>query len=97
MKSGSDDLDFNIQRLGLWIRYNQKSAISPNEWKELQIKPPPKLTGDLFVGIKYGHVVRMWPCRLQRGPKMEKSSWKGSVAGKSCGNGLDDEISQQLA
>lgn len=52
---GSDDLDFNIQRLGLWIRYNQKSAISPNEWKELQIKPPPKLTGDLFVGIKYGH------------------------------------------
>ncbi|WP_254280838.1 hypothetical protein [Finegoldia magna] len=25
---GTDDLDFNIQRLGLWIRYNQKSAIT---------------------------------------------------------------------
>lgn len=29
---GDDDIDFNIQRLGLWIRYNQKSAISETEW-----------------------------------------------------------------
>ena len=33
---GEDELDFMIQRLGLWIKYNQKSAISENEWKELQ-------------------------------------------------------------
>ena len=52
---GNDDLDFNIQRLGLWIQYNQKSAISENEWKELHVDTIPKLKGKLFVGIKYGH------------------------------------------
>jgi phage terminase large subunit-like protein len=52
---GDDDLDFNIQRLGLWIKYNQKSVISQNEWEELKIDKLPKLKGKLFVGIKYGH------------------------------------------
>src|SRR5690625_4070883 len=52
---GTDDLDFNIQRLGLWIQYNQKSAISENEWKELHVDEFPKLKGKLFVGIKYGY------------------------------------------
>src|SRR5690625_1576919 len=52
---GNDDLDFNIQRLGLWIQYNQKSAISENEWKELHVDSLPKFKGKLFAGIKYGH------------------------------------------
>ena len=52
---GDDDLDFNVQRLGLWIKYNQKSVISQNEWEELKIDKLPKLKGKLFVGIKYGH------------------------------------------
>lgn len=52
---GSDSIDFNIQRLGLWLRYNQKSAISKAEWEELQCAALPKLSGKLFVGIKYGH------------------------------------------
>ncbi len=52
---GTDDIDFNIQRLGLWLRYNQKSAISKREWEELQVEQLPKLKGKLFVGIKYGH------------------------------------------
>lgn len=52
---GDDDIDFNIQRLGLWIQYNQKSAISENEWKELNVDTLPKLKGKLFVGIKYGY------------------------------------------
>ena len=51
---GTDDVDFNIQRLGLWLRYNQKSAISKAEWGELECPKLPKLTGKLFVGIKYG-------------------------------------------
>ena len=51
---GPDEVDFNIQRLGLWIRYNQKSEISKREWDELQCKALPPLTGKLFVGIKYG-------------------------------------------
>ena len=52
---GDDDLDFNVQRLGLWVKYNQKSVISANEWEELKIDKLPKLKGKLFVGIKYGH------------------------------------------
>lgn len=51
---GSDDIDFNIQRLGLWIRYNLKSAISATEWGALQEKALPSLKGQLFAGIKYG-------------------------------------------
>lgn len=52
---GEDRTDFNIQRLGLWLAYNQKSAISRNEWDALQAAKLPKLTGPLFVGIKFGH------------------------------------------
>lgn len=52
---GSDLIDFNIQRLGLWLRYNQKSAISENEWMDLKAKTLPVLKGRLFAGIKYSH------------------------------------------
>lgn len=52
---GTDIIDFNIQRLGLWIKYNQKSAISENEWRELKVNALPVLKGPLFVGIKYGN------------------------------------------
>ena len=52
---GPDEIDFNIQRLGLWIKYNQKSAISKVEWEELQVDRLPKLKGLLCVGIKFGH------------------------------------------
>lgn len=52
---GNDDLDFNIQRLGFWIRYNLQSAISKAEWEELAEKKLPKLESRLYVGIKYGH------------------------------------------
>lgn len=52
---GTDDVDFNIQRLGLWLKYNQKSAISKTEWAEMKAKTLPKLTGPMFVGIKYGN------------------------------------------
>lgn len=51
---GDDEVDFNIQRLGLWIRYNQKSAISKVDWDNLIVNKIPKFKGKLFVGIKYG-------------------------------------------
>jgi len=51
---GDDNTDFNIQRLGLWIKYNQKSAISRNEWETLQVDKVPKFTGQLFAGVKFG-------------------------------------------
>jgi len=52
---GNDDVDFNIQRLGLWISYSLKSEISEKEWLNLQIEDEIELKGKLFVGIKYGH------------------------------------------
>ena len=52
---GDDVIDFNIQRLGLWIKYNQKSAITKAEWTALQVEKLPKCIGKLSVGIKYGH------------------------------------------
>lgn len=51
----TDDVDFNIQRLGLWLKYNQKSAITKAEWESLAVKTLPEFTGKLFVGIKYSH------------------------------------------
>lgn len=51
---GEDEIDFNIQRLGLWIKYSLKSEISEAEWLELKTETLPKLKGKLFVGIKYG-------------------------------------------
>lgn len=51
---GNDDIDFMIQRLGYWIRYSLKSAISAAEWAQLQEKTLPDIKGKLFAGIKYG-------------------------------------------
>lgn len=50
---GDDEIDFNIQRLGLWITYNQKSIISKNEWLDLQVDVLPTIKGLLSVGIKF--------------------------------------------
>lgn len=52
---GEDKLDHNVQRLGYWPKYNQKSAISEREWKALKVNRLPVLKGKLFVGIKYGN------------------------------------------
>lgn len=50
-----DETDFNIQRLGLWLKYNQKSAISRKEWDALMVTKPPKFVGPLYVAVKFGH------------------------------------------
>lgn len=49
-----DVIDFNIQRLGLWISYNQASAISRAEWQRLQVDEDLDISGKLYVGVKYG-------------------------------------------
>lgn len=51
---GSDEIDFNIQRLGWWSTYNQKSAISKLDWDAIKTNELPKLKGRLFAGVKYG-------------------------------------------
>ena len=53
-KNEESQLDDNIQRLGYWVSYNQKSAISRNEWRDCIISSP-KLSENhaLFFGVKY--------------------------------------------
>lgn len=55
---GEDDkVDDNIQRLGLWLTYSQKSAISRREWEEYKVnKPELKTPVRLFYGVKYAKV-----------------------------------------
>lgn len=50
----SDDIDFNIQRLGHWLSYSQASEFSKQEWENLKVSSVPKFKNKLFVGIKYG-------------------------------------------
>ncbi len=50
----SDELDFNIQRLGYWSKNNLKSEISISEWDALKCERPPDISHRLYVGIKYG-------------------------------------------
>lgn len=54
--SDTEETDFNIQRLGLWIQYNQSSAITAADWDSLQVDKHnlPTFKGRLFAGIKYG-------------------------------------------
>lgn len=49
-----DDLDFNIQRLGFWCTFNQKSEISEADWNALRLTEFPKLKDRRYIGIKYG-------------------------------------------
>lgn len=52
---GDDQVDDNIQRLGLWLRYNQKSAITKEEWLEYKLDTAPELIQNvrLYYGVKY--------------------------------------------
>ena len=49
-----DHLDFNIQRLGYWVAYNQQSCITESEWTELKFDKFPQLKDARYLGIKYG-------------------------------------------
>lgn len=53
LEIGSDELDFNIQRLGLWISYNLASAITEEDWQRTETEELPKLKGNTYIGIKY--------------------------------------------
>ena len=50
----TDVIDYNIQRFGLWIKYNQKSVITEAEWLALQVDQVPERAGQKFLGVKYG-------------------------------------------
>lgn len=50
-----EQIDDNIQRLGLWLTYNQKSAISETDWEPCRIDGRPKIdsTPEIYWGVKY--------------------------------------------
>ena len=54
---GSDpmSLDDNIQRLGLWVAYSMKSAISEAEWNAHKLAEKPQLPDKpgIFLGVKF--------------------------------------------
>ena len=52
---GNDQIDDNIQRLGLWLTYSQKSAISEREWMQFKTDAPPELKQPvkIFYGVKF--------------------------------------------
>ena len=52
----SDELDFNIQRLGYWSKHNLKSEISVTEWEDIKCDAVPKISGRLFAGIKFSSI-----------------------------------------
>lgn len=52
---GEDKLDHNVQRLGFWPSFSQKSVISEREWDGLKINGKLDFKGKLFVGVKYGN------------------------------------------
>lgn len=54
---GDDQVDDNIQRLGLWLRYNQKSAITKEEWERYAVSG--KIA--LKKGAKYCFAVKFSP------------------------------------
>ena len=47
-------VDFNVQRMGLWLSYKQDSAISPKEWDDVRVEDVPELEPKRFWGIKFG-------------------------------------------
>lgn len=52
---GDDEVDSNIQRLGLWLAYSQKSSISEKEWMDFKADARPALAEPVrvFYGVKY--------------------------------------------
>ena len=53
---GDDQVDDNIQRLGLWLRYSQKSAISKEEWTSYALAEKPQISKKpkIYFAVKYG-------------------------------------------
>lgn len=52
---GSDTVDDNIQRLGLWLLMNLHSAISEDDWDTCKLDGKPEISGEpaLYMGVKY--------------------------------------------
>ena len=47
-------LDFLIQRLGYWHSYELSSEITEADWLVLKVTEKPKLTGKMYLSVKFG-------------------------------------------
>ena len=54
LEENDDPVDFNIQRYGLWLRYNQKSAITTEDWNPLKVDGEITVMGRIYAGVKFG-------------------------------------------
>ncbi len=54
IEENDDPVDFNIQRFGLWLRYNQKSAITAEDWNQLKVEGEVTILGRIYAGVKFG-------------------------------------------
>lgn len=54
LEENDDPVDFNIQRYGVWLRYNQKSAITAEEWNSLKVEGEITIMGRIYAGVKFG-------------------------------------------
>ena len=52
-KTEDKKIDFNIQRLGLWIKHNLQSAILKSDWDKLLVEALPKFKGRMNAGVKF--------------------------------------------
>lgn len=53
----SDELDFNIQRLGYWAKHNLKSEISVTEWEGIKCDAVPSVSDKLYMTTNYNRNV----------------------------------------
>jgi len=51
---GKNKLDFNQQRLGLWLNYNTKGVFTQRDWDKLQTDTLPPLESERYLGVKLG-------------------------------------------
>lgn len=49
----SNPMDFNIQRLGVWMEFDLKSIISLAEWNACRVDRIPALLNDYYLGIRF--------------------------------------------
>ena len=88
-----DQVDDNIQRLGLWLTYNQKSAISKGEWQALCITEKPQLSHELFFGVKYAKATD----NVSLAVAAKTADGKVFVEARPRGQRLDNSVSAQPA
>lgn len=84
---GDDKTDFNIQRLGLWIKYNQQSAITKPDWNACLVDKI-DIVGKIAVGIKFSRDGSSVAISVA-GKRKDEKTFVECVACRSMRDGVD--------